>query len=148
MKRTLPALIALVLFAVPALGQSPDITGKWDLSIGTSQGSTPATLTVKREADKLTGVISSQLGQVPADVTLKEKAVSIEMSIQTPNGAMKIIMSGAVDGDTMKGTADFGGRGSGEWSGKKSAAADAAASGQAPSQEKPAPTLTGTWAFE
>jgi len=70
------------------------------------------------------------------------------MSIQTPNGAMRIIMSGAVEGDTMKGTADFGGRGSGEWSAKKSAAADPAPSGQAPSQEKPAPTLTGTWAFE
>jgi len=151
MNRTLPALIAFVLFAVPALAQSPDITGKWDLSIGTSQGVTPATLTVKKEADKLTGVLSSQLGEAPADVTLKEKAVSIEMSIQTPNGAMRIVMSGAVDGETMKGTADFGGRGSGEWTAKKSpadGAAGAAPSGQAPSQEKPAPTLTGTWAFE
>src|SRR4051812_22977384 len=102
MKRTLPALLALVLFAAPAFAQAPDISGKWDLSIGTSQGSTPATLTVKKDAEKLTGVISSQLGEVPADVTLKEKAVSIEMSIQTPNGAMNIIMSGTVDGDTMK----------------------------------------------
>ena len=148
MKRTLQAAIALVLFAVaaPAFAQVPDITGKWDLSIGTAQGAMPATLTVKKEGDKLTGVISSMQGEVPTTVTQKDKAVSIEMSIQTPNGALNIVMSGTVDGDTMKGTADFGGRGSGEWSAKKSGAA--APGDQAPSQEKPAPTLTGSWAFE
>jgi len=151
MKRTLPALIALVLFAAPAFAQAPDITGKWDMSIVTSQGSNPVTLTVKKESDKLTGVMSSAMGEVPATVTLKEKAVSIEMAIQTPNGAMNIVMSGSVDGDTMKGTADFGGRGTGDWTAKKSAAASAPAPApaeQAPSQEKPAATLTGTWAFE
>jgi hypothetical protein len=147
MKRTLQAVIALVLFAGPAFAQAPDITGKWDLSIGTAQGAMPATLTVKKEGDKLTGVISSMQGEIPTTVTQKAKDVSIEMSIQTPNGALNIVMSGTVDGDTMKGTADFGGRGSGEWSAKKSGAA-AAPGGQAPSQEKPAATLTGTWAFE
>ena len=147
MKRTLPALIALVLFAAPAFAQAPDITGKWDMSIVTSQGSNPVTLTVKKESDKLTGVMSSAMGEVPATVTLKEKAVSIELAIQTPNGAMNIVMSGSVDGDSMKGTADFGGRGTGEWTAKKASGAPASAE-QAPSQEKPAATLTGTWAFE
>src|SRR5215204_400858 len=147
MKRTLQAIVALVLLAGPAFGQTPDIIGKWDLSIGTAQGSMPATLTVNKEGDKLTGVISSMQGEIPTTVTQKEKEVSIEMSIQTPNGPLNIVMSGTVDADTMKGTADFGGRGSGEWSGKKSGAT-AAPGGQAPTQEKPAPTLTGTWAFE
>ncbi len=147
MKRTLPALIALVLVAAPALAQSPDITGKWDMSIGSSQGSLPATLTVTKEGEKLAGLLSSMQGDVPTTVTLKEKAVSIEFSVQTPNGPLNIIMSGTVDGDAMKGTADFGGRGSGDWSAKKATAA-AAPAGQAPSQDKPAATLTGTWAFE
>jgi hypothetical protein len=147
MKRTLPALIALVLFAVPAFAQAPDITGKWEMSIGSSQGSLPATLTVTKEGDKLAGLLSSMQGDVPTTVTLKEKAVSIEFAVQTPNGPLNIIMSGTVDGDAMKGTADFGGLGSGDWSAKKGAAA-AAPAGQAPSQDKPAATLTGTWAFE
>jgi hypothetical protein len=147
MKRTLPALIALVLFSAPAFAQTPDITGKWDMSIGTSQGSSPATLTVTKGGEKLAGTISSAMGEAPVDVTIKEKTVALELSIQTANGEMKIIMSGTVDGDTMKGTADFGGRGTGEWSAKRTPGA-AAPAAQAPSQEKPAATLTGTWAFE
>ncbi|MEO5897855.1 MAG: hypothetical protein ABIS06_19385 [Vicinamibacterales bacterium] len=152
METAFNSLIALLLFAVPAIAQTApaqaiDITGKWDMSIGTSQGSMPATLNVTKDADKLGGTLSSIQGEVPVTLTLKEKALSIELSIQTPNGPLNIIMSGTIDGDTMKGTADFGGRGSGEWSAKR-AAATAAPAGEAPSQEKPAATMTGTWSFE
>jgi hypothetical protein len=140
-------LLAVLICGVAIAAQTPDITGKWDMSIGTSQGSSPATLTVTKGGEKLAGTISSAMGEAPVDVTIKEKTVALELSIQTANGEMKIIMSGTVDGDTMKGTADFGGRGTGEWSAKRTPGA-AAPAAQAPSQEKPAATLTGTWAFE
>jgi len=142
MKATIAAIIALLSFAVPCTAQSADIAGKWEMSIGTSQGSMPATLTITREGEGLAGSLASQQGTIPAAVTLKDKAVSIALAVQTPNGALNITMTGTLDGDTMKGTADFGGRGSGEWSAKRAAAE------QAPSQEKPAPTMTGTWQFE
>ncbi|MEO6212535.1 MAG: hypothetical protein ABIP65_02800 [Vicinamibacterales bacterium] len=160
MKTTLTSLIAVLLLAAPALAQtaspqaaSPqaaqtqtiDITGTWDMSIGTSQGASPATLIVTRDGEKLAATINSPQGEAPVEVTLKDKAVALELSIQTPNGAITIVMSGTVDGDTMKGTADFGGRGSGEWSAKRTAAAPA---GQPPTQEKTAATMTGTWNFE
>ncbi|CAN5868325.1 hypothetical protein BH18ACI5_BH18ACI5_14430 [soil metagenome] len=152
MKTAFNSLLAILLLAAPAIAQTapvqaPDITGKWDLSIGTLQGSMPATLNVTKDGDKLAGTLSSMQGEVPVTLTLKEQALSIELSIQTPNGPLNIIMSGTVDGDTMKGTADFGGRGSGEWSAKRAPAA-AAPAGQAPSQEKPAATMTGTWSLE
>jgi len=154
MKMMLNSLITILLIAAPAMAQNPvaqtqpiDLIGKWEMSIGTSQGSSPATLIVTKEGEKLAGKISSAQGDAPVEVTLKETAVILELSVQTASGAMKIVMSGTVDGDTMKGTADFGGRGSGQWSAKRSAA-DAEPVGQAPSQDKPAATMTGTWSFE
>ena len=54
-------------------------------------------------------------------------------------------MSGTVSGDTMGGSVDFGGRGTAEWSAKRAAAAPPEKSG---GQEKPAATMTGTWAIE
>ena len=153
MRTALNTVIALLVTAVSALAQTapaqtqaPDITGTWEMSIGTSQGSSPATLTVTKSGEKLAGTISSAMGEAPVDVTVKEKSVALELSIQTGNGPMNIIMSGTVDGDTMKGTADFGGRGSGDWTAKRTAAA--APAGPSTSQEKPAATMTGTWNFE
>ena len=151
MRTALNSLLAILLLAGHAIAQTapaqaPDITGKWDISIATSQGSSPATLTVTKDGEKLAGTIASAMGEAPVDVTVKDKSVALELSIQTPNGPLNIVMSGTVDGDTMKGTADFGGRASGEWSAKRAPAA--APAGQATSQEKPAATMTGTWSFE
>ena len=52
-------------------------------------------------------------------------------------------MSGTADGDTMKGSMDFGGRGQGQWSAKRSSAVGASVQ----TAESKA-DVTGTWAFQ
>jgi hypothetical protein len=79
---------------------------------------------------------------VPVTATLKDKDVTLTLSVQTQNGQLDIVMTGTVDGNTMKGTADFGGRGQGEWSATRAAPAE---------PEKPAASaidVTGTWTLD
>ena len=45
--------------------------------------------------------------------------MSVNFSVQTPNGPFAIVMNGTQDGDAIAGTMDFGGQGQAEWSGKR-----------------------------
>jgi hypothetical protein len=144
MKATIAAIGAVLLFAAPAAAQTPDITGKWDVTFNTTQGPMPAALTIAKAGDALSGRMTSAQGEVPVTIAQKDKTVSLSLSVQTQNGPLPVSLQGTVDGDAMKGTVDFGGRGSAEWTAKRTAPAAA----QSPSQEKPAPTMTGTWLFE
>ena len=144
MKTLTLSLLAALALVVSASAQAVDVTGKWDVTFNTQQGALPGTMTIVKEGDKLTGTLSSQQGDVPISAEVKDKGVTIYASVQTNNGALQIVMTGTVDGDSMKGSVDFGGRGSADWTAARTA------SGQAPaqSQDKPAATMTGTWAIE
>jgi hypothetical protein len=148
MKMFAAAFVALLL---PAIGsaQTADVTGKWDMSFNTQQGAMQSVMNIQKDGDKLSGTITGPQGDLPIAVTLKEKAITIEAAITTPNGNINMVMTGTVDGDSMKGTVDFGGRSSADWSAKRT--------GPPPAQTKPAPdkpaqdqksTMTGIWQFE
>ena len=141
MKNITLALLAVLALVVPASAQTVDVTGKWDVTFNTQQGQLPASLTIAKEGDKLTGTLSSQQGDVPVSAEVKDKGVTIYAAIQTNNGSLNIVMTGTVDGDSMRGSVDFGGRGTADWSAKRTASAQ-------PPQDKPAATMTGTWAIE
>lgn len=141
MKKITLALCVALALAVPVSAQTVDVTGKWDVTFNTQQGQLPASLTIAKEADKLTGTLSSQQGDVPVSAEVKDKGVTIYAAIQTNNGSLDIVMTGTVDGDSMRGSVDFGGRGTADWSAKRTASAQ-------PPQDKPAATMTGTWAIE
>ena len=142
MRTIATALVAVVALVGYGWGQTVDVTGRWDVTFNTQQGQLPASMTIAREGDKLVGTLSSQQGETPITADVKDKGITVYATVQTNNGSVQIVMSGTVDGDTMKGTVDFGGRGTADWSAKR------AASAQAPAQEKPAATMTGTWSIE
>jgi len=146
MRTLVLSLAAGVLLASPAFAQDADITGKWDLQISTSQGAAPgAVLTIKKDGGKLSGVLSSAQGELPADVTVKAKDVSIVCNVQMQGSAFVISFSGKVDGNTMGGPVDFGGRGQGTWSATR---ADAPPPAKEAAPASAAVDVTGSWAFE
>ena len=144
MKTLMTAVVATLLFVAPQ--QKVDVTGKWDMTVNTDQGARPGTLTISRNGDALAGSVSGPQGEIPVDISLKDKAITISMSVPTQNGTLDITMNGTVEGDQMSGQVSLGNSGSATWSAKRAAAQ----SGQPPppNQQKPAPTMTGTWAFE
>jgi hypothetical protein len=145
MKTLMIGVVATLLFVAPQ--QKVDVTGKWDLTVNTDQGARPGTLTISRNGDTLAGSVSGPQGDIPVDISLKEKAITISMSVQTQNGTLNITMDGTVDGDQMSGQLTMGTSGTATWSAKRAAAA-AGQQPPPPSQQQPASTMTGTWAFE
>jgi hypothetical protein len=125
MKRMLYALSALVcamVLAVSSTAQTPDVTGDWDITINSPQGAREAKATFKQEGEKLTGGLKRQAGDLPLEGTVKGKEIKFAYTVKFQEQDLVITMTGAVDGDTMKGDADFGGFAQGDWKAKRAAA--------------------------
>lgn len=143
MKNMLAVLVGAILLTGSASAQTADASGTWDVSINTPNGPTAASLTLKKDGEKLTGSIAGSQGEVAVQGTQKDKAVSVNFSVQTPNGPFAIAMTGNQDGDSIAGTTDFG-----EWSGKRrTGAPGGAVTNGAAQTDKPA-DVSGAWAIQ
>src|SRR5258706_6778100 len=58
------ASVALSLAPVPALAQG-GLTGNWELTLTTPQGSNTVALSLKQEVDKVTGDLNTPMGSLP-----------------------------------------------------------------------------------
>ena len=152
----------VVLLAAPALAQTQtppaaataaaaDVAGTWNATFTTQNGEIPAQIKLTKAAtgSKLTGTISSQMGESPLEAEQKDKAVSMWFTMQGQSGPLAIELAATLDGDTMKGTTSAGGSPAGEWvatRAKADAPAGAKPAAAAASSATPAPaSLTGTW---
>jgi hypothetical protein len=143
-RRSMAALAGLLALATPLLAQDADILGNWDVTVTTGQGpQTSAPLLLKMEGDQIVGTFSSPQGDQGVEAAVKEKAVTIWFSVRTQNGPINITMNGTADGDTMKGSMDFGGRGQGQWLAKRSTATRRPVQGSETKVD-----VTGTWSFQ
>src|SRR5262249_50805248 len=143
----LSALACAIVLAVSAMAQSAGVTGDWDVTINSPQGSRTAKVSFKQEGEKLTGVYKTQRGDISLEGTIKGKEIKFKYTVKFQDQELAITLSGAVDGDSMKGDADFGGVAPGDWSGKRASAA--AASSGAPPSAPPSSgdkvDVTGAW---
>ena len=149
MKRMLCALLALacpVVLAVSAMAQESNVTGDWDITINTPQGERKAKASFKQEGEKLTGGLKRQGGDLPLEGTVKGKEIKLKYTIKFQEQDMVITLSGNVEGDAIKGDADFGGLAQGDWNAKR---ASATASSAAPAAAAPSSgdkiDVTGSW---
>jgi hypothetical protein len=149
MKNLLTALVVAFVLTGTAYAQT-DAGGTWDVNLTTPNGPMTVALTLKKDGEKLSGTIAGPQGEVAVQGSQKEKAVSVNFTVQTPNGPFGITMNGNQDGDAIAGTIDFGGQGQAEWSGKRRAGGAASAPAAAPGQEGKADKVdvSGVWALQ
>ena len=153
MKRLVCALSALVcalILSASATAQTPNITGDWDVTINSPQGPRQVKIFFKQEGEKLTGALKNQRGEVPFEGAVNGKEIKFKYTIKLQDQDLVITMTGNVDGDAMKGDADFGGLAQGDWNAKRASAATASSGAPAasqPSAEKSGDKidLTGAW---
>ncbi len=139
------SLLLALACSVIAAAQSASIVGDWDVTINSPVGESKSKAVFKQDGDKLTGLLKSERGELPVQVSLNGKEIKIVYTIKYDGNDMVITMKGNVDGDSMKGPADFGGLAEGEWSGKRAAAGGA---GSAPASASSGKNdVTGEWAF-
>ncbi|MCA1563308.1 MAG: hypothetical protein LC753_09425 [Acidobacteria bacterium] len=146
MRTLLIAVISAAALAPPALAQTADATGKWSMTLNTPRGPNTVPLVLKKEGETLTGTLTGPQGEeLPIAGTQKDTAVSLSFTVQTSDGTIPVMMTGTQDGDAMKGTVDFGGRGTGDWSATREVAA---APPPADSATGTAVNVSGAWALE
>jgi hypothetical protein len=146
--KCLTAIACVLGFAVPGPAQVADadanILGAWDVSVSAGQGpSTSAPLVLKKDGEQIVGTFSTPQGDQNVEASVKEKAVTIWFSVRTQDGPINITMTGTTEGDTMKGSMDYGGRENGQWLARRAAAL--AVPGQA---DAPPADVSGTWSFQ
>jgi hypothetical protein len=105
--------------ATAAAAATGGVAGKWNIALQTPQGEFPLTATLTQDGEKVAGTLSSQIGEMPVNGTLKGSALNLEFVAVTPNGDITITMTGNVEGAGLTGKANFGGMGEADWKGTR-----------------------------
>jgi autotransporter translocation and assembly factor TamB len=100
-------------------GKGIDVTGSWESTVESPQGAMTSSATYKQTGEELTGTHVGQMGELQLKGTVKGNAISYQITLEMGGQQLTITYSGTVDGDTITGTADFGGMGSGNWTAKR-----------------------------
>jgi hypothetical protein len=82
-------------------------------------GTSDANDTIKQGGEKLSGTIASEMGELQLEGNVTGKDVKLTYQVSTGGMDIVITLTGSVDGQSMKGTADFGGMAQGDWSAKR-----------------------------
>lgn len=138
------AVLFVAFLAAPASAQI-NLTGDWDLTIESPQGSNTVKVTLTQEGEKVSGLFKSQMGELPFTGTLTGVDLKFAFSIPVQGQVLEITMTGKVEGESIAGKAQFGGFGEGDWTAKRAAATDAAPAA-APAPAAAAPSSTSTLA--
>ncbi len=102
-------LILIALFAVTAF--AADVNGSWKASMETPNGNFEQTFTFKADGDKLTGKVSTQMGD--SDISngkIDGDNVSFDVVRNFQGNEFKMSYKGKVTGNEMKLTFSFPGR--------------------------------------
>ena len=118
MRLSLVVLLAVFFGFVAAPQAQNGVDGKWALQFETPMGSLDAAATFKTDGETLTGTMESQAGSTELKGTVKGKVIDFTMNIQSPQGDISIKLNAELEGDSLKGTFDFG-QGTGNWTGKR-----------------------------
>ena len=120
MRRELVRLLGFVfMISVPLLLAQTDVTGTWDLTVETQQGTANPWVTFLQSGEKLSGTYHGRFGDSKVEGTLRGNDIQFAVTLRFQDQTLVITYTGTVDKDSMKGTVQFGDRGSGSWSGKR-----------------------------
>jgi hypothetical protein len=121
MKTTKMILVLFVcILCTGILVADPNVTGKWELTMTTPRGERTFSVEFTQEGEALAVVARGREGRTAeAKGSVKGSDIDWTMHRETPRGTVEIAYEGKIEGDSMKGTVQFGTRGSGEWSAKR-----------------------------
>ena len=118
MKTLILLVLGVALAVAPIVAQDAakpdpvDITGSWDMTVESPQGTMAITANFKQDGEILTGTHVSEMGESPLKGTVKGADIEYTITIDMGGQQMSIVHKAKVDGDAIKGTADIEGMGS------------------------------------
>jgi hypothetical protein len=117
--RRLLGLGLFIAVAVPSLRAQTDVTGTWDLTVQSRQGTATPSVTLQQTGEKLSGTYHGRMGDTKVEGTVRGNDIRFAVTLHFQDQSFVITYTGTADKDSMKGTVQFGDRGSGTWSGKR-----------------------------
>lgn len=119
MTRLIPSLVlsAALATGVAAFVQT-DVSGDWTLTINGPQGTIDTEASFKQDGEKVTGTLTSPMGQTDVAGSLSGSTLSLAFNVVTQNGPIDIKVTAEISGPEMKGVMDFG-MGTADFTGKK-----------------------------
>jgi len=116
---TIKSAIAVtgLLFSLSAFA---DLSGTWNLTVESPQGTSNPKLVLTQDGDKVTGTYNSpMLGEAPVTGTVSDGAFTLEAAASAQGQDFTITYKGTVDGDSIKGDIDLDGMGGAPFTGKR-----------------------------
>ena len=121
--RVVAAMVMVLGFTslVSAQANKIDVSGTWAFTVQTSMGTGSPTVTLKQDAEKLTGHYSSAtLGEADLTGSVKGKDLKFTFTADVQGTALEVTYTGTIeDKDTLKGTLDLGGYAQGTFTAKR-----------------------------
>ena len=100
-----------------------DVSGTWNFTVETDQGSGNPTFVLKQDGEKLTGTYTGLFGKADVTGAVKGDSIEIRFSVDAGGQSIAVVYTGTIESATrMKGKVQFGELGSGTWTAKKGTA--------------------------
>jgi hypothetical protein len=116
MKKFLFGILIVAMLYGSIFAASTSVSGNWKITMQSPRGEHTNDMKIVQEGEKLQVTIQSPRGEQSYAGTCKEAEITWSGTRQTPDGReMTLTFQGKVEGDTMKGTAQMGDRGSFPW---------------------------------
>jgi len=97
-----------------------DVTGEWEITIQSPQGTFTPSALFQQDGEKLTGTYKGRFGESKLEGTVKEKAIQWKTTISIEGQAVNLAYKGTVESaDEMKGSVELGDFGTSEWKAKR-----------------------------
>jgi hypothetical protein len=145
-------VLVCAFLALPLItAAQADLSGPWVVTVDTPQGKTDIDVMFKQAGQKVTGEVSSPMGNAAFNGTFIDNALAASYSVALQGQTIEIKMNGLLDKDMLSGSLDFGGLAQAPFSAKRKPPSSAAASGAAaaaPVAPTPAGSttdVTGKW---
>ena len=116
MRAVLSVIAGLLLVSSAAPAQSKSIAGTWNATVTMANGGGNPTLTFTVKGDSVTGTVKRPATgeSFPLKGTIKGKDLTYSYTVTVDGNPMLVTVKAKVAGDSLSGTMDFGGQGTGQ----------------------------------
>ena len=123
LRRTMLMVCCAALVCAP-LGAAPraadvDVTGEWSVEFTTPMGVMDFAMAVTQQGPRLTGHMTSDVGEFPLKGTIDGDQVTINWTLNDGGKMIDITFKGKVEGNRISGTAKLGTLGQGPFSAER-----------------------------
>src|SRR5258708_36982052 len=98
------SLVTIFMTMVLTVGvYAANVTGEWNLSVETPNGTGTPTVTFKQDGETLTGTYKGRFGEAPLKGTIKDNDIKFSLTFNTQGKDSPIDYSATGDGNSMYG---------------------------------------------